>query len=294
MSTAEEVFYNLLSRTNCRCTICGGRDETPDEVLDINYQPIGSETRVPVFDINHSRYHYYLNPTAMPFRVLRENYEHHDDENVASSKTGILELHTIYRRNPIDWSQLRFLDMPVPKKPNTLQSSYVEHNNPVMATEDDFVDSGRYGRLLRKNVKFSFLMRNLELQSNIYGFYRNPFVRDLSRGWSENWRFLAQSSQNLPDFVRLLNVQTNKEVLAFFTFVKSSISQYVNRLKLTDSRFWLDEAREPGVYCEHLLNWVKMINCAFNLAYCGMSKTWNHHVRNQMDLAHLIEQTLNK
>ena len=294
MATVEEVFYNLLTRSNCRCTICGGREETPDEVLDMAYKPIGSENRVPVFDINNSRYYYYHNPTSMPFRMLRKNYERHDNQNVASSNTAILELHTIYRRNPIDWSRLRFLELPVPKKPNTLQTSYVEHNNPAMATEDDFVDSGRYGRLLTKNIKFSFLMRNFELQSSIYGFFRNPFVRELGRDWAENWRFLNESNENLPDYVRLMNIHTNKEVLAFFSFFKNSISRYANRLKLDDSRFWLDQAREPGVYCEHLLNWVKMMTCAFNLAYCGMSKIWNHHVRTQMDLAHLIEQTLKK
>lgn len=295
---ANQIFYNLLQRVNCRCTICRNTSDTPREVAECSYRPFNSEGQqvdnpIAVFNIRDSLYNVYDSPESLSFRSIREQYENYGSYNVTNGNVNMTGVKTIYRKCAIQWNELSFLQMPSPRRPGPGNVGYSEHSFTALATADDFTDAPRYNNAILRNAKFCFLLRNLELQHGVYGFYKNPFVKLNQSNWTTDWSFLENSSCSLSEWVRILNMQSNKEVLQFLGFVKSGIMNYAKGLKLEDSRHW-EQMREEGNYVRHLLQWVKMSNTAFNLAYNGLAIIWFHLARSQADLAKLIEQLVKK
>ena len=98
----------------------------------------------------------------------------------------------------------------------------------------------------------------------------------------------------LPNFVKLLNWSSYSEVLNFFSYFRSETKKFVIDLKLQDSHFWLDELREPGISVDNLRKWIRILDVEYDILHTAFRQMWWHLRACQLDLAHIIENTLQK
>ena len=244
-------------------------------------------------NIRDSLYNIHDFPESRSLRSIREEYENYWHFSVTNGNVNMSGVKIINYKCPYQWNGLTFLQMPSPRRPGPSNIGYSEYYFTAFATADNFTDAPCYNNALLKNAKFCFLLRNLELQHGVYGFYKNPFLKLDQSNWTTDWSFMENSSCSLNEWVRILNMQSNKEVLQFFGFFKTGIMNFAKGLKLEDSRHW-KQLREEGNYVQHLLQWVKMSTTAFNLAYNSLDIICFHLARLQVDLAKLIEQLIKK
>ena len=294
----NDIFLRLLEKVSCKCVICRNQENTPREIAFHNYCALNSEGQFNdynqhVFDWNESQFADFASTDQISFFTIRDNYCNYKTWNIPFGVVGCHGVKNLYRKCPIQWSELHYLQVALPRRPGGQGVTYNEHSIRALIMDTDIVDTMRYNLVMTRNVKFSFLIRNLEMQEKIIGVFKNPFVTDQRSNWSTNWQFIETSASPLVEWVRILNHQSNSHVVRYFAYYKIAMYNYSKDLKLDDPRFWAQERRE-GEYQEHLRMMVKMQTMAFNLAYHAMAVLWQHLARTQMDLARLVDTVLKK
>ena len=296
----NRVFLRVLEKTNCKCFICQGKSETPKEIAGHRYRPMDAEGQyqdeyVSVFDLRETKFASFNDAGRVHVSVLRYKFDQFGRWNVENGVAALTGIRPIYRRCPVNWGELEYMQMPCARRPGgDKQIGYSEHSVAAMATEDDFADCQRYNSVILRNAKFAFFKQNMYLQAAIMGMYKNPFIRDNSKSeWVNNWDFIENSRCSLAEWIKVLNFEANSEVLAFIAYFKTAVRKYATDLKLEDSRHW-ERANEEGVYIAHLLMWIKMTNTSFNICYHALTTVWTHLVKTQMDMGRLIEMMINK
>ena len=275
---------------------CKPRSLDTIELCDLNFCAINEEGQYEdynqrVFNIDESVFQGYQTSKTLPFFDIRRSLSAYSNWNVVGGPSEVRGIKKIYRKCPIKWGELSYLRSALPRRPGGTNIAYMEHNIASQFCKDDLSDGYRYNSILKQNIKAAFLVRDLELQEGITGFFRNPLTNTNAHNWHEDWSFLETNSMDLPAFVAFLSHSSNSSSIKFFGLLKSEIRHFQKSLKLDDTNYWRDE---PGVYIEHLRNLAKLNRMSFNLAYSGLTIAWNHLLRAQIDLSKLLEQLLNK
>ena len=298
--TAQEIFIDFLGKCNCRCTMCQNQNLNlnPSEIGNHVYNEINgegqfSDEETRVFYFENTKFKDFCTTKQIAFSAIKQNYEQYGFWNVQRGTQGMRGVKTLFRKCPINWGDLIYLNIPTPRRPGALGVGYTEHGVLSLAGADDLADRQRYNNIMLRNIKFCYLQRMMELQNGLIGCFRNPFVENQAGDWTTNFGYIENSSATLSDFVKILGYQVNSDVIGYYTYIKQRIQRYQTGLRLHDHRMW-EHAREEGNYISHLQMLVKMWTSAYNIAHTGVHNLWHHLVRTQMDLAKLAQQVIEK
>ena len=294
----SEVFLNFLKRTRCSCQVCMNNPNMCKEVFECKYNLYDGDGNITkthkLFDIDESRYRYYKTSAYIPMTQLRESYEKFYSETVVSSEKTCIELDPMYRLNPIEWDSLKFLNLPPILKPGSTNTSFAEHNILGVIKQEDILFRKEYNKLILRNTKFSFFLKNLELQEAVTGFYRNPLHLYASLDWPNEWDFLNEGNSSLASWIKIANLKSFADISGFFQYFKFNLNNYILDLRLDNPRHWIRERNEAGQYIKHLQMCNKILSVGYNLAYNGITEVLQQLYAVQNDLAKVIETTVKK
>ncbi len=300
--TPQEIFLERLGTCNCRCEqgICQNfRVPNLENVAYLSYRDFDADGNQSgefkrVFDLTKSPVFKQMdNNRDFPLAAIRHAYEMNDGDNNVSGSGALMGIQKLYRLCPVAWNSLRYLLLPSIRKQGTGRVGFAEHKFIQLATDEDVTDTPRYNRILLDNLKFGFLMRMMHLTSEMTGFYRNPLIKQPAATWTNSWDFLKNSSASLPDWLRMIGLEANNDVDAYFCYMKTCITTYARDMKLEDSEFWRRNGEE-NILIDHLYNWQSLTAASYNLLSMAFKNLWFHFIRCQTDLALLCSQVIEK
>ena len=212
--TPSEIFIDFLQKCSCRCSNCQNRNLqiNPREIVNHTYHEMDGEGQyrdeeTRVFNFENTKFKDFCTTNKLSIPFIRQSYEKYGFWNVQRSH-GLRGVKMLYRKCPINWGELIYLNIPNPRRPGALGVAYTEHSVLPLAGVDDLADRQRYNNILIRNIKFCFFHRNLELQNGLMGLYRNPFVQNQASDWTNDFGFIENSSATLSDFVKILGYKS--------------------------------------------------------------------------------------
>ena len=250
---AQESFSKNLHRGKCTCPSCRLNFEGYGvDLTEHLYKPLGeydeenkhfrcevfASEYVKLFDIAKTRYVEYLTEETVSIEDFRRNYIQHGTENIPFGASNLRGVEFLYRRFPVTWSDLSYLNIPLPNKSGEQHVAFVEHENALKVNADDLVEAERYNRILGHNMKFAFLHRHVELTEKVTGFYRAPSHYGNRRGFSSLFDLVKSDRSSITDFVRRLAIETNIDHVHYMKFLKKSIREFYENLRLDQPELW--------------------------------------------------------
>jgi hypothetical protein len=145
-----------------------------------------------------------------------------------------------------------------------------------------------------RNTKFSFFLKNLELQEAVTGSYRNPLHLYASLDWPNEWDFKNEGNSSLASWIKIANLKSFADISGFIQYFKFNLNNSVLYLRLDNPRHWIRERNEAGQYIKHLQMCNKILSVGYNLAYNGITEVLQQLYAVQNDLAKVIETTVKK
>jgi len=167
----NEIFKRFLQKLKCRCLICDMKMDYSREVAEHYYCAIDRDGQFNDFndkfiDWSETTFKDYLSTGDISMATLRANYENYGTYNVQNGYQGLRGVKNLYRKTPVPWQELNYLNLPVVRRPGAPCIGYTEHSVRSLIGSEDMSDSIRYNQITMKTRSsyFSYEIWNFNRQ----------------------------------------------------------------------------------------------------------------------------------
>ena len=302
MNNVRDRLVNLFNETH-RSFIVENTPSDPELLANMTYRGYDPDFNlgefIPVFDIEHTRFgRYSLTEGQVPIDYFSQNYLQVSGFNATDDQNGYRD---IYRPTPILWKEFKTLSLAEPRDPRN-HHTYRESANIYDWSEDNIPELNYYNDCMRKNLKFAYFRKSLELQAKTIGFYKLPYTcprnarlpNRRTSGFAGDWGWLDETDGSLEDWVLSLNVDAESEVESFIKYLQTKVKIFHRELNLGDRHYWLEILKEPYDFIDNLKVYSDMLNQILAISSRCLSQLWKELGNTQVDLVKMIENTFSR
>lgn len=299
------MLSRLYTDVHCNCLVFD-EGKQPRELAGLRYSPFTTienrrqiaDQEVLLFDLNRSPYSRTISADHVPTSYIKSRFDDYCKRGIVDN-LGTLEMRTIYRPIPVNWAALRSLNIGPVRGNESHQVVYEEDGNCDEITEGDIQYQAEYKNELTKQLRFSFLFKNLKMQKALMGVYqlpssvpRNAMPRNDS--WFNDFSWLDNITSTLPEWVSLINNSAINDIKEFIQSQKRHVMKFKSDMQLENTSMWLDDLQESRAYVEHLKLYVDMVNILFCTTFRGLESALHVLNRTQIDLATVSEKIIQR
>ena len=236
-------------------------------------------------------------------KELRSNYVRRNLpaplQNLNADFRPFINIQYVYRPCPFFWDGLRIFG---PHEKKLILFSKTELFTHILETRDSSKcfepDKLReYLNERRRQLKFFFVWRSLNIQNDLFGLWSHPFSDSALvstenpvnfENWTKTFEWVNFLPMELSDLVKVLNKNLRMNHSNIMRRQAKAITRFRDRLRLDDHRFWAQEDN-LYTYVHHLKAYASMMNLYISQNQNILKKVLMELQKAEEDLTEVLE-----
>ena len=280
MTMAEQRLIDLVQKGHCDCLPVGPEIMDVDDLLITCYKPLKLENGEYTFGDEYIPIFSLSGPQNSRLSEMEEHgpselisFRNRMNYNLYGTNQRDFTKRKIYSRVPVDWKTgfktLHIGDIKSPRYEVYQETCELTIDSVDRLALDD------YRQKLTSEIKFSVFIENAEMQGELLGFHKSPFMSPVNpnvacsryAGRFDEWRsdlsWISSNQTTLVNWSKNFNVELLSEFRSLVRWQKSSLKQFRDDNQLENTFLWLEILESPRRYVGLLKNYTELLNALF-------------------------------